>query len=140
MSDQPKEPLIVGPKSAPAIVAHSQTLPPCPWCSAGANESCTPTCAATPSRATQAPHFSGTPQRGKPRIPIYDAVASDGRRPLLDDLDTKDALIANLAMTVRRLCYRAQTLGVRDKAIDQAADFLKRHGLQGSILRETNDE
>jgi hypothetical protein len=58
------------------------------------------------------------------------------------DIASKDATIAaqaadllDAAMLIRRLAHRCPGLAVAH----QATDWLKRKGLQGSILRETED-
>lgn len=45
----------------------------------------------------------------------------------------------DLAMLVRRLSYRVRKLDPGGKLADQASEYLKRHGLQGSPLREGKD-
>lgn len=47
-----------------------------------------------------------------------------------------DMLIADLASLVRRMSYALKRSGGNDKLVFQSVDFLKRHNLSGSILRE----
>jgi hypothetical protein len=69
------------------------------------------------------------------------AIQADAAR-MTKELAAKDATIAaqaadlfDAAMLIRRLAHRCPGLAVAH----QATDWLKRKGLQGSILRETED-
>jgi hypothetical protein len=65
--------------------------------------------------------------------------ANDIRNDLMDDIQIHKATEADLAMLVRRLCARItgikQTSG-DEEMVAKALDYLRRKGLQGSVLRE----
>jgi hypothetical protein len=60
--------------------------------------------------------------------------------PTDSDYDQKAVdVIKNLAMLVRRLCYRLNKHEPQSKIIDQSLSYLRGEGLEGSILRESEE-